>query len=57
LSKPRCWCEQLGIRAWWRTQLFHIRQLIERWCDRGMKGVDHTGEFKHHSLMSPIEIM
>ena len=35
LKKPRCWCEQLGIRMWWHPQLFHIRKLTESWCDRG----------------------
>ena len=36
LSKPRCWCEQLGIRLGWHPQLFHVRKLTENWCDQDM---------------------
>ena len=37
LSKPRCWCEQLGIQPWWHPQLYHIRKLTESWCQFNFK--------------------
>jgi hypothetical protein len=37
LSKPRFWCEQLGMQPWWHPQLFHIQKLTESWCDWSMR--------------------
>ena len=36
LSKPRCWCEQLGIWPWWYPQLIHIWKQTENQCNLGI---------------------